>query len=277
MLFGSVSGHERSQKASIALASDRDHGTAEFADVNRSYSDLKRYMMDTSGGEEKFDAFIHSTVPSTTIQSRLLSLYRPIAATFYGKYARVWGSQYKRLSTQVKVSDHEISHWTSVAMALQLVRQAELALGWRYDRIYLTRPDLQLWRGIDIRRYCPDRIYQNNGFPPYFPGRGAIADFHFVMNSSSAEAFSHIAEHFAEFEFGAHNWGGRPGVGEFSGKAQDMMAAFVKQYVGVPLVPDHIVPGRHEAVSRKVKQSVRARTTAQLRQSKCRAPGVLEA
>ena len=143
----------------------------------------------------------------------------------------------------------EASRWTSAALALRLVAEAEAARGQRYARVYLTRPDVQLWRGVDLRQYCADRVYSNHGYQPYFQGQGVRTDFHFVMNSSAAAAFSTVDRHLGEFAFGA-------GADEFparSGKANDAIRQFVHRYVGLPYVPDHMVVGRHEELIRKVR------------------------
>jgi hypothetical protein len=109
-------------------------------------------------------------------------------------------------------------------IALNLTFAHEAARGVRYERLYLTRPDIALWAEIDLRRYCAHavdchgshtsarslhcirslfslcgvctvyaaQVYYSNCHPPYFPNRpdGCPSDFHYVMTSASAHTLA---------------------------------------------------------------------------------------
>lgn len=191
----------------------------------------------------------------------------------------MWAGQFKRLGQQlhlpVPFAEIEASRWTSAALVLQLVRAAEVASGTRYARVYLARPDLQLWRGADLRRYCVDKVYSNHGYPPYFANAGVRTDFHFVMSSKAAEKFSTVDRHLAEFGFGANASLPR----DTSGASNDALRRFVQQVVGAPYVPDHLVVGRHEELSRKMggKMGGAARRSFEALGAECFDPAVPEA
>lgn len=255
----------------------KDLPSGLFVNLNVSYTDLVRNVMRASGGERYFDTFIHSTVQSNEVRSKLLDMYQPVASLFYGDYQNLWAPHFKRLGRQLPVSppfnEIEASRWTSAALALRLVRQAEVARGARYARVYLTRPDLQLWRGADLRRYCADRVYSNHGYQPYFPGGGMRTDFHFVMSSEAAEAFSTVDRHLGEFRFGEN----ASNPMDTSGASNDAIRQFVQRVVGRPYVPDHLVIGRHEELSRKMGSGAARRASFAALGPECFDPAVPEA
>lgn len=242
-LHGSVTGRVWGSAAKL-LASGRDEPLEQFVDVEQTRRDLESYVVTPSGGAHLFDFFIHSSVPSTAVQAALLQLYKPTAARFNGGYARMWGPGLKATAAKLHMSAAEASRWASAAAALQLVREAEVARGRRYTRIMLSRPDMHLWRAVQLPSYCADRVYVNICGPPYHR-RDCAADFHLVFSSENAERFATLPSHFGRFRFGAWEHG------KEAISANQMLERFVTSVVGVPLLRDHVVAGRHEEVARK--------------------------
>ena len=129
-----------------------------------------KFLMEPSGGSDSFHTFVHSSVTSNEVQQQLLRLYKPVATSFIGRYGSVWFQGFSREANE-NASAHVLSRWASASLALQLVRAAEDARGVPYEFIYLTRPDVVLWVGVDLRHYCKDAVYYSNCYPPFFPGR----------------------------------------------------------------------------------------------------------
>ena len=256
-LHGSVSGLRL--RASALLASSRSVRLADFANVSRTNHDLLTYLMEPSGGASLFDTFIHSTVPSREVQSRMLSLYEPIAARFDGSFARIWGAAEALQQVTARASEQGrlgagadlASRWRSAALVLGMVAEAERAMGRAYSKVVLTRPDISLWRRIDLRRYCTDRVYVTHCFAPYF-SPPCQADFHFVMTSTQARHFAKGASSLLPMRLARlpHN---------ASKEKNDVLREYVREFVGVALVADHVVVGRHVEVLRKLHGSVAAR------------------
>ena len=217
-----------------------------FIDVTRVHASLQSHLLRSSGGEARFHVFMHSWVQSTEVQGKLLQSYHPIAARFDNEYSEIWGPGFAASSALHGMTFPEVSRITSASRALRLVREAEEAKGkggtFRYAKVYLARPDVELWRAIDLRRYCGDVFYINNQCPPFHKHQkgsasGCWGDFHYVMTSDMAAAFSTIADHLT------------PGLSLVHGSLERFLATALP---GVRLAPDHIVAGRHEEVIRKI-------------------------
>lgn len=231
-LYGGVS---RSGSKFDPMASG-DHG---YANVTRTHTDLYRHVILPSGGD--VDVFIHSRVPSLDVQATLLRLYRPISARFDPKY-EVWAAQYQRRGRKHSIPEKEESRWASIATVLAMVAEVESARDVPYTHIYVTRPDVGMWRDVDLRRYCTsDTFYFNNCFPPFWMSQ-CQADFHFVMNSALAREFSRIVDHFDTK------------VAHFTGRQGHLTNDEIKRFVrtlGFKSTGDHVVVQRHEEVLRK--------------------------
>ena len=171
-LYGSVSSNTKNGgnlEAKKGRGGYTDLPLSAFIDVTQIRSSLEEYLLRPSGGTARFDVFIHSWVQSTAVQSKLLSSYHPTAARFDNEYSEVWGRGHTTSSVAHGMKASEVSRITSASRALRLVRDAEVARGaaFRYEKVYLARPDVDLWRAMDLRRYCSDRIYINNQCPPF--------------------------------------------------------------------------------------------------------------
>ena len=201
--------------------------------------------MQPSGGVLSFDVFMHTATPSRQVRTTLANIYQPVRANFTAHYHSDWKPRVDQIrrSTGMAVDEPTASRWLSAVTALNLVKEEEDAGGFRYDKVYLTRPDILLWAEVDLRRYCDDAIYFSNCHPPYFPGRtdGCPSDFHYVMSSESARRMSSIIDHLQQYR-NTQNMMSNSAMGEF-----------VHQVVGVDFRTDHIVIARHEEVFRKTQ------------------------
>ena len=115
-----------------------------------------------------------------------------------------------------------------------MVREAEAATSARYARVYVARPDVLVWKAIDLRRYCAEHVYVNN-CPK------CQADFHFVVTSEQAESLSKLERHAAKY----------PGM-----KLSDVHR-YVEGTMRTRLIFDHVVAGRHEETLNKVEEKPR--------------------
>jgi len=139
-------------------------------------------------GNNTVDFFVHSYTQSTAIRDRLKQMYKPKAMLWEGERYNL--KDFEGFLSPAK----EVSRYTGIAKALTLVRDAEKKQGWRYDKVYVGRPDVYLTAKIDLRRHCDDRAYIN-----HCPG--CEPDFHFIVTSEQAEQMSNIADHW-DYKFG---------------------------------------------------------------------------
>lgn len=216
---------------------------ADFVNVSQTANDLWTHVISPSGGA---DTFIHSRVKSSAMQSLLLKLYRPVDYEFEGNYHSV-SSRYKELSKRTRIPEKEVSRWASIASVLSMIRNHQSKSGITYSHIYLTRPDIGIWKDIDVRKYCTEVFYFNNCFPPYWQYQ-CQADFHFVFGQILLREFSMILSH---FETGLAHFTGRQGH-----LTNDEIIKFIKK-MKCKWAADHVVVQRHEEVLRKGASSFR--------------------
>ncbi len=103
-----------------------------------------------------------------------------------------------------------------------------------YDYVIIYRPDVLLWKDIDLDSYDNNKIYVNA-----HPGSGG--DFHFIMNLSNSYEFSKI--------YGTTKSNNIVTDTSLHGKIR----AFVEHYMNKILHMDNIIPGIHQEVLRKLK------------------------
>ena len=232
----------------ITWDSDEDYNSTNFVDPVPVYQHYVRFLMEPSGGVSNFDVFMHTATPSQQVQHTLASLFQPIKANFTTRYHSEWKPRVDLIrqsarAASVEVDEPTASRWLSAVTALNLVKEAEETGGFRYDKIYLTRPDVLLWAQVDLRRYCNDAVYYSNCHPPYFPGRtdGCPSDFHYVMSSVSARRMASIIPFLRQYR----NTGNM--------MHNSAMGDFVHEVIGIDFRTDHIVIARHEEVYRKTQ------------------------
>jgi len=244
VLHGGVSLRNGKLTGSSPWLRNDDDVAASFVDVRVVHSHFVKFLMEPSGGSDSFHTFVHSSVTSNEVQQQLLRLYKPVATSFIGRYGSVWSQGFSREANE-NASAHVLSRWASASLALQLVRAAEDARGVPYEFIYLTRPDVVLWVGVDLRHYCKDAVYYSNCYPPFFPGRnkGCPSDFHYVMSSDSARRFAGLYPH--------HLRQSNPDNETNEIVTNARMRSYVQSVVGVAFRTDHVVIARHEEVLRK--------------------------
>jgi len=213
VLYGSVGPSSSSPytKADQMFRLGRNLPASAFADVARVRLHFDAYLLEPSGGQEAWDTFIHSTVPSLEVQQLLLRVHRPLSHRF-ANYTHSWLPRISAICNprcQARGGHVEVSRYLSAAAALGLVRKAEESHGRTYRAVYLTRLDVLLWAVVDLRTYCVGRnqgevAYTDHCHPPHVTTHGAggaPADYHFVLSSRHARAFANVTQHFARFDF----------------------------------------------------------------------------
>jgi len=253
VLHGMVSKKSgNSDNGAFAWDSDNDYPASYFVDASIVHAHYVKYLMVPSGGIDMWDTFIHTATPSREVRTQLEALYSPVNVSFIGRYHSDWKPQVSeiigRFAGEPPLFEKTVSRWLSASFALDLVKQAEEARGQRYDKIYLTRPDILLWVNVDVRSYCSDAVYYTNCHAPYFPRRPCTSDFHYVMTSEMSRKFATIPEH-----LGRYRALPPAGLPELSIQNNDCMEQFVNEIVGAEFKTDHVVIARGEEVFRKTQ------------------------
>ena len=252
VLYGGVSYEQASRKlVGSGISDDNIANASDYVDVGLVASHLHRHVMKPTGGQ--WDVFIHSWVPSWQVQARLLESYQPVAARFDGHYNRVWvpglRSAYRGRPAEWEPKQRDLVGWSpstlmskssSLQRALELVAGAEISSGRRYDMVYITRPDVLLWRDIDLRLFCQDRIHHSYCGKPFNPRGVCPSDFHFILSGNLSRRLGHQL---------------RANPLPRTGNDNEHLRRYFEMVLGARLVPDHVVINRHEEVLRKVGDS----------------------
>ena len=231
-------------------------------------------------------------------ESALLELYSPVMARFDNRYDEFWARLHARLAVRAQIADMAgVSQLSSFANVLRLVREAEESFGARYDRVLLARPDVLLWRHLDLRTYCADAVYVNNCDPPFHlegcervgvslshileknerkatryrrERRSSCSSLCPSRDPSLARRVSFPVDHpgLADFHFVmtsrvAENFSS---VVDHLDRWRELTPPphrlgnarnYVERHLGLPLRVDHVVAGRHEEVVRENKLGAR--------------------
>lgn len=193
----------------------------DYACVQRS---IKKHIIDTNP-QYAFDFFIHSW--STDLSEELTALYNPVSC----KYER--NSLYTE-EIDRKVANHcefsQVSQALAIKKVIELKEVYESTTLISYDCVIIYRPDVLLWKDMDLCTYELDKIYVNAHI-----NKGG--DFHFVMSSVNSHYFKHIYD--------------------FIDRAQTNLTHrfirhFVESILEKPYFMDAIVPGIDQEVIRKL-------------------------
>jgi len=169
-----------------------------------------------------FDFYIHCW--NTDLQQELCSLYNPVKSKFE-KNAPL-------LKPYEELGDHkmrQVSQALAIKRGIELVEQSNI----KYDQIIIYRPDVLLWKEMDLKKYDPSKIYVN----AHQDHGGSAGDFHFVMNMENAHLFKNLVDSTDQGNPPApHRW----------------IKKYVLEFMKTELIMDEIIPPLHQEVLRKV-------------------------
>lgn len=157
----------------------------EYINYRAVYNSIARHII-RPNTDWKFDFFIHCW--NTDLESDLTKIYRPVAAQFEDN------NQYRDeiLQKLQKFNAPEkqfavCSRSLSVAKVCELVDYYVETTGTHYDLVMLYRPDILLWKDINLNRYDPNSITcSSSRTTGEFSG-----DFHHVMSLASMGLYKH--------------------------------------------------------------------------------------
>jgi hypothetical protein len=203
--------------------------TAQSCNLYTVKNSLQRHILDVNA-EFGVDVFVHSW--TTHMAKDFIDAYSPVKATFQ----TFEHDAFQAAADGKGVPALEVSRHASMQAVLRSVADHERFRNRRYDYVVLTRPDVLLWKDMRLSSYDPERVYNNKG-------NGGSADFHFVMNSTNAEAFSAIYDYLGHPELSSLTRGAHYGLNR----------AFVSKFMGLSMFEDEIDAGYDEEVLRKVE------------------------
>ena len=201
-----------------------------YIDYHACARSIKKHIFENNYDKYTFDTFIHSWNPD--LEHNIVPIYEPKLSSFEdnGRY---------RAEILSKITDHRefagLSSALSMKMGIELVKTYEDLHKFKYDLVIIYRPDLMLWKNINLDLYI-DGINKDKIFVNGHPDENG--DFHFIMNSKNATIFKNLYD---SIDLGnkaiSHFW----------------IKNYIINYMKKPLLKDEIIPGRHQEVARKLK------------------------
>lgn len=187
------------------------------------YNSIKKHILDANANVT-FDFFIHCW--NTDLEKELVTLYNPKNYQFENN------NIYKEeIISNLEKTNRPLNCFAMTSQLLTISKSIAImkASGFKYDRVILYRPDVLLWKDMNLKLYDEDKIYVN-AHP------GCDGDFHFVMNQEASYKFALIYDTIK------------------TGKDHGKIRKYVSRYMNQELFMDDIVPGLHQEVLRKLKR-----------------------
>jgi hypothetical protein len=239
LLRGAVS---RNRYGAFISDTNCTHGNyVKFESIEKS---IRKHIIEFNSDIADFDFYIHSW--NYDLETELLNLYNPVKYKFennddytnelesYKKYIKNV-SKFELRKNRKKYLG-QMSQALSIKKVIELVEESESS----YDQIILYRPDVLLWKDMDLKKYDTDKIYVTG-----HKGHGGFGgDFHFVMNMRNANKFKNLYDslHQGNAPPSPHHW----------------IKKYVFDFMKSDLIMDDIIPPHHQEVLRKIKGRPRA-------------------
>ena len=163
-----------------------------------------------------FDIFIHCW--NSDLKRNLIKLYNPKDSLFEDNTLYFKDFENKK---------GDISQ-ISTALSMQKVINMVLKQNIRYDYVILYRPDVILWKPINLDNYNPNIIYVN-------AHENSNGDFHFIMNLNNAKKFKELYNN-NNILFSQHY----------------VFREYIRNYMHEKLEMDNIFPLHDQEVLRKI-------------------------
>ncbi len=207
-----------------------------YVNYTSVYNSIMKHIVNANSNIQ-FDFFIQSWNPD--LENDLNNLYNPVAFSYEDN------NIYKNeIINSLTVTNKPIHNFGSNSQLLAFTKSIELLKNYVdnnnvfYDYVILYRPDVLLWKDINLNNYDKEKIYVN-AMPE------AKGDFHFIMNMENTFEFGKI--------YDTTKYNNIVNDTYLHGKIK----VYVEQFMHKELLMDDIVPGKHQEVLRKLKIMIR--------------------
>lgn len=203
-----------------------------YVNYNATYNSIMEHIVNANPSMQ-FDFFIQSW--NLDLQDELTILYQP-KATLFEDNNTYKGQIVEALNrTNTPLSNYgSNSQLLAVNLVVNLLKDYVDKNNVFYDYVILYRPDVLLWKDMDLTTYDNNEIYANAHL-------GCLGDFHFVMNLKNCYEFGKIY-HSTFYENNVTN-----------ATIHYKFKTYVEQFMGKTMREDSIVPGHNQEVLRKLK------------------------
>jgi hypothetical protein len=210
----------------IFLTANSLYREGNYINFKACYNSIVKHMIEPNK-DCSFDTFIHSW--NTDLQQDLCDLYHPKKFLFENN--SVYNEEISKKI--LKLTDFSgLSFALSIKKAIQLSEEYQQENNFKYDLVIIYRPDLILFKDINMTDYDVQKIYSNGN-----SGEDPQGDFHFIMNPEFANQFKGLYD---------SNEKGNPH------KAHFWIKNYINNYMHQELIADNIIAGTHQEVLRKI-------------------------
>lgn len=206
---------------------------SEYIDYKACARSIRKHIFENNDNKYKyfFDTFIHSW--NVDLEKDLVSIYQPKLYSFEDN------DKYKQ-EILTKITDNwefpSLSSALSIKKGIELMQKYEISKNFKYDIVIIYRPDLMLWKDMNLDFYASDISKQKIFVNGHTQENG---DFHFLMSSDVAKDFKNLYESRSSGnKCICHFW----------------IKNYIINYMKRDLIKDEIIPGQHQEVARKLKE-----------------------
>ena len=180
----------------------------KYINIDSVYNSIKMHIIDYNSDYD-FDFFIHCWNPD--IKDKLCKLYNPKDSIFENQ------TLYKNI-INCSMDGQKLGISKSLNIMINFSEKKNI----EYDKVIIYRPDVILYKNMNLNFYENNKIYCNHNI---------YEDFHFVMNFENAKIFKEICKYKLSFY------------------------DFTKNIMKNTINPDNIKCGIHQEVLRKIKMA----------------------
>lgn len=171
-----------------------------------------------------FDFFIHCWNPD--LQGDIIKLYNPQASLFEDN--NLFKDEINQKITN-PIDFGGVSRSLSIKKSIELLEQHYQNSS--YDVVIIYRPDVILFKNLNLDNYDTNNIYCNGN---------DNGDFHFIMSYDNALLFKNLYHSLQQGNHHRYHW---------------WINNFITNFLHKKLIADDIMPGQHQEVLRKIQST----------------------
>jgi len=202
------------------------YSPSKYVNIDITRFTIDKHIISKNPGYE-FDFFIHSW--SVDLQDKLLSLFKPV------EYLIEDNNQYAEILTEKMQSAgsnnfRQVSQFFSLQKGCNLLKDYVQKTGTIYDYVICYRPDVTLWKDMDLSQYDPSIFYVNQHSVK-------MGDFHIVTGLQNLQDLIDIYNSISPIN---------PPMDHM------IIRTYLENMISRRLENDDIIAGQHQEVTRKL-------------------------
>jgi hypothetical protein len=211
------------------------YNPGEYVNYIAVYNSIVKHIVNANP-DVQFDFFIQCW--NVDLEEDLVKLYNPKGTLFEDNNIYRDEILLSLQKTNRPIQDFgTTSQLLAISKSIKLLKDYTEVNNCTYNYVICYRPDVLLWKDMDLTTYDHNKIYVN-AHP------NAVGDFHFVMNLENAYEFSKI------YDTTFYN---NPVTNSY---LHGKIKLYVQLFMHKELCIDGIVPGKDQEVLRKLKKAI---------------------